>query len=105
MGSWGRLWVILHREYRTIQTDQSFDRVIVQTHMCDCDVTECCVHHRRSIRKRVDRWGGLDREIVVLRRDLDLPRAEIHDRMVSPMMTKLQFIGVKTQRETENLMP
>src|SRR6267143_1788562 len=105
MGPGRCLGVILHRKHRTIQTDQSFDRVIVQTQMCDRDLTERCVHYGRSIRNCVDRVGYLYREIVVLRRDLDLPRAEGHDRMIRPMMAELQLIGFESQRETENLMP
>jgi len=97
--------MILHRKHRTIQTDQSFDRVIVQTQMCDRDLTERCVHYGWLIRNRIDRVGDLYREIVVLRRDLDLSRADVHDRMIRPMMAELQLIGFEPQRETENLMP
>ena len=105
MGPGRRLGVILHRKHRTIQTDQSFDRVIVQTQMCDRDLPERCVHYGRSIRNRADRVDYLYSEIVVLRRDLDLSRAEVHDRMIRPMMAELQLIGFEPQRETKNLMP
>ena len=104
MGTGRRLGVILDRKHRTVQTDQSFDRVIVQTQMCDRDVAECRIHYGRSIRNCVDRRHDLNREIVVLRGDLNLPRAEIHDRMIRPMVAELQLIGFESQRETENLV-
>ena len=100
-----RLGVILHRKYRTISTGQSFDRVIVQTQMCHHDLTERRIHHGWSIWNCADRVDRLYREIVVLRRDLNLSRAEVHDRMIRPMMAELQLIGLEPQRETENLMP
>src|SRR3970040_2934901 len=105
MGAGRRLRVIPHRKHRTIQADQSFDRVIVQAQMCYRDLTERCVDHWWSIRNRADRESHLHREIMVLRRDLDLSPAEVPDRMVRPMMAALPLIGFEPQRETENLMP
>ena len=105
MGSGRRLGVILDRKHRTINTGQPFDRTIVQTQMCHRDSTERRIHHGRAIRNRIDRMGNLYRKIVVLRRDLDMSRAEVHDRVIRPMMAELQLIGVEAQRKTENLMP
>ena len=105
MGTGRRLGVILYRKHGTIDTGQSLDRMIVQTQMCNRDLPERCVHYGRAIRNRADRVDYLYREIVVLRRDLDLSRAEVQDRMIRPMMAELQLIGFEPQRETENLMP
>ena len=105
MGPGRCLGVILHRKHRTIQTDQSFDRVIVQTEMCDRDFTERRIDDGRSFRHRTDWVNYLYREIVVLRRNLDSSGAEVHDRMIRPMMAELQLIALEPQRETENLMP
>ena len=96
--------MILHRKHWMIGASQSFDRMIVQTQMCERDLTEQCVHHRWPIWNCADRMHALHRKIVVLRRDLDSSRAEIDDRMIRPMMAELQLIGLEPQRETENLM-
>ena len=105
MGARGRLGVILHGKNRVIDRGQSFNRVIIQTEMRHQNLTERCFDDRQLCRHLTDRMGHGDSKIVVLRRDLDSSRAEIHDRMVRPMMAELQLIRLKSQRETENLMP
>src|SRR5688500_7534324 len=46
----------------------------------------------------------IDREAMVLRRDLDLARREIFDRMIEPAMAELELERRRAERETEKLM-
>ena len=54
------LRVILHAEQRQIPVPQAFQRLVVQIHVRQFDF---------ALRQRI----RIDREVVVVRRDLDLP--------------------------------
>src|ERR1700675_3937897 len=47
----------------------------------------------------------VDREAVVLRSDLDAPRAQIHHRMIRAMMPKIELVSLPAQRQPQQLMP
>src|SRR5216683_8297032 len=46
----------------------------------------------------------IDREVVVLRSDLNLARLVIHDRVIPAVMPKLQLVGLASQRQPEDLV-
>src|SRR5258708_33787154 len=47
---------------------------------------------------------GIDREAVVLGRDLDPAVAQILDRMIAAAVSELQFVGLSAEGQAEELM-
>src|SRR4029079_3667415 len=87
-----RLRMILHTEQREIPVPHPFQRVVVQI-----DVGEFHFTLRQRIR--------IDSKIMVVRRDLDLPRVQLLYGMVSAMMSKLQLESFSAKRNSRELMP
>ena len=71
--------MILHAEGEITRVTQPFDRPVVQVQMGDLHV----------VRERL----RVDREPVVLTRDLDLSRGELLDRMVGTAVPELELVG------------
>src|SRR5689334_4614465 len=65
---------------------------------------ECRLNERGTLRNGVAGPGYLDGKVVILRRDFDLPRSEIHHGMIGAMMAELQLVGLQSKREAKNLM-
>ena len=70
-----RFGVILNGKNRQLAVRQSLDRIVVQIQMSDVD--------RALERIRING------EAVILRRDLDFPGRQIHDRLVAAVMAEL----------------
>src|SRR5687768_4243720 len=75
-----RLGVVLHREDWLVEVTEAFDGSVVEIEMRHADVR----------RQRV----GIDGEAVVLRRDLDLARAQILHGVIGAAMAELQLEGL-----------
>src|SRR6476469_6289921 len=86
------LGMILHAEQRQIPVPHAFERVVVQINVGQFDFT---------LRQRI----GIDSEVVVVRRNLDLPRVQLLHRMVSAVMSKLQLKSFPTESDSSELMP
>ncbi len=41
---------------------------------------------------------------MILRRDLDLARGQIHHRLIAAVVTELELVGFAAERETHDLM-
>ena len=85
MRSGRSLRMVLHREKRHPGPLQSFNSVVVEIPM-------------RKFSARPRRFV-IDRETMILRGDLDLPRLQIHHRMVGPMMTEIKLVSLAAKRE------
>ena len=94
------LGVVLHRErlQRAVGGPQleTLDHVVV----------EADVAHRggavRRLGRRVER--GVDREPVVVRRDLDLAGRAVHHRLVDAAVAVDELVGAETERAAEQLV-
>ena len=75
------LRMVLHTKQRQIPVPHAFQRVVVQINVRQFDFT---------LRQRI----RIDGEIMVVRRDLDLPRVQLLHRMISAVMSKLQLEGL-----------
>src|ERR1700689_1515919 len=82
--------MVLHRKKRHAGSLQSLDGVVIQVQM-------------RQYRAPFERVV-VDREAVVLRRDLDAPRAQIHHRMIGAMMAEVELVGLAAERQPKQLM-
>src|SRR5579872_7399719 len=85
------LRVILHAEQRQISMAQPFQRLVVQV-----DVRQFNFILRQRIR--------IHREIMVVRRDLDLAGLQLLHRMVPTVMSELKLECFPTQRDAGELM-
>src|SRR6187402_1696409 len=90
MRSRRRLRMILHTEHRMLVVLQPGTRLVVQID----------VRYRNV---RTERFR-VDRVVMVLRCDLDLACFQVLDRMIRPVMTKLQLVSVATKGQTKELM-
>src|SRR5882672_1947161 len=85
------LGVILHGQHRLALVPETFQRLVVEIDVCVFDLV------------RVQRIG-VDREAMILRRDLDASAAKILDRMIAAAMSELQLVRAAAEREAEELM-
>ncbi len=76
-----RFRMILHAEQRQIPMPQTFERLVVQIDVRQFDFT---------LRQRV----RIDCEIMVVRRDLDLPRLQLLHRMIPAVVSELQLVSL-----------
>src|SRR5579863_3422159 len=90
MGTRGRLRMILDRKYRQTPVPHSLDGAVVQIDVRNHDLA-------------LER-GGVDREAVVVSRDLNGLGTKVHHGLISAMMPELEFIGLTAQRQAQNLM-
>src|SRR6476469_1944665 len=65
---------------------------------------ECRLNDGRMLGNRLAGPGNLYGKVVILRRDFDLPRPEIHHGVIGAMMAELQLVGLQSKRESKNLM-
>ena len=70
--------VILHAEQRQVPVAQAFQGLIVQIDVRQFDF---------ALRQRI----RIDREVMVVRRDLDLPGLQLLHRMIPAVVPKLQL--------------
>src|SRR5216117_4055431 len=105
MWSWRGFRMVLDREHWMIQTGHPFDSIIIQTEMADRHRPVLGLYDRPLPRACSAHAWHLDREVVVLRRDLHLPRPQVHHRVIGPMVSELQFVGVEPHGQPKNLMP
>src|SRR3989475_10873290 len=82
--------MVLHRERRLSLHGQALDGVVVQVQ----------VRHLGAAAERL----GVDREAVVLRRDLDLAGREVLDWLVAAVVPELELEGAPAERETHDLV-
>src|SRR5262245_47305401 len=83
--------MVLHAKRGNRSVFHSFDSIVIQIEVSDFYV----------VRVQTFRVDG---ESVILCRDLHLLPLEIQNRMVSAMVTKLQFVGASAKRQTHDLM-
>src|SRR4051812_24508515 len=90
-----RLRVVLHGEGRRVETPQTLDHVVVETHVADLDGPE----------PRLDPAlpGRVDREAVVVAGDLDLAGGAVEDRLVDAAVAVAELVGAEAQRAAEDL--
>src|SRR5919108_5112230 len=69
------------------------------THPFDCTVVQIQVRHF-DLGWQALRING---KAVILRRDLDLTRGQMHDRLIATTMTELEFIRLAPQCQPKNL--
>ena len=84
-----RLRVVLHAERGNLTAPDALDHSVVEVHVRDVGGVEPV---------------GVDREVVVLARDLDLSGREVTDRMVAAVMSERQLERPRAQRGAEQLM-
>ena len=77
----------LRGEYRKPAVPEALERPVVQVAMRRLDLG--------------GQRGGVDRKAVVLRRDRNVPRLQVLDRMVRPAVPELQLEGLRAEREAE----
>ncbi len=92
MGPWRCLRVMLHRKQRPVRHRESGHRLIVQI-----DVRDFAPDRLQRAR--------LDRESMVLARDLDSPGNEVQHRLVQPPVPELQLVRLRPERQREQLVP
>jgi hypothetical protein len=69
----------------------AFDSVVVEVDVRDLDV----------LRQRL----GVDRKAMILRRDFDLLRLLVEDRLVAAAVAELELVRLAAEREPQQLMP
>ena len=82
--------MVLHGKERLLRMPQALYRPVVQVEMGDF----------RPLLQRID----IDTKTMILRRNLNLPGCEVHDRLVAPVVTEFELIGLSTQGQTQNLV-
>src|SRR5712691_4506466 len=82
--------MVLHREHRLARVTEALDGAVVEIQMRHLDVGG-----QRS---------GIDGKAVILRRDFDLARAELLDRMVRAAVTELQLERLAADGKAQNLV-
>src|SRR5512147_2120365 len=82
--------MILHGEQRQLGMRQAFDCLVIEVDVCEL----------RDALERVD----VDSEAVILGGDLDLAGGEVHDRLVSAVVSELELVGAPAQRQAEDLV-
>src|SRR5579862_9881481 len=87
----GSLRMILYAEQRQIPMPQAFQRRVIQIHVRELDFT---------LRQRI----RVDREIVIVRRDLNLSRLQLLNRMIPAVVPELQLVRLPAQRNARQLM-
>ena len=90
------LGVVLHAERRAIEQTQTFDNIVIEAHMAHLGATVGGVEGAIA-------WG-VDRETVIVSRDLYLAGAKVHDRLIDAAVAVAQLVGTKPERTTENLV-
>ena len=83
--------MILHAEQRQVAVPQAFQSRIVQIHVREFDF---------AIWQRI----RIDGEVMVVRRDLDLPRCQLLHRMISAVMSKLELKSFPAEGDAGELM-
>src|SRR5262249_40631108 len=86
-----RFRVILHAKQRQIPVPHPFQRVVVQIDVGKVDFT---------LRKGV----GINREVMIVRSDLDLARVQLLYRMIAAVVPELELEGFSAQRESGQLV-
>ena len=84
--------MVLHREDGMIAVYEPLQRPVVEVDVGGRSADEF-------------QRGGIDREPVVLRGDLDTTRAQVLDRLIGSTVTELQFERTRPQRQTQQLVP
>ena len=98
MGPRSSFWVVLHRESGDIECRESFNDIIVQTHVAYLHLPKA------SGRLHDPLAGRVDRETMVLRGDLNFPRCSIDNRLIDAAMSILQLVGIEPQRSPQELI-
>ena len=83
--------MILHAEQRQVAMSQAFERLVVQVNVRQFDF---------GLRQRV----GIDGEVVVVRRDLDLAALQLLHRMVAAMVSELELEGLAAEGDAGELV-
>src|SRR5262252_7013823 len=84
-------WVVLHAEQRQVSVPHTFECLVVQVDVGQFDL---------AFRQRV----GIDGEVVIVRSDLYLAREQLLHRMVSTVMSELEFEGPAAERDATQLV-
>src|SRR5689334_5554081 len=104
MRTWCSLRVVLNGKNRMIQTGHPLNRMVVQADMCQRQFAKASLDYGRGRRHIKECYRTLHGKIMVLRRNFDLSCPKVHDGMIGPMVTELQFIGLQAEGQTQNLM-
>ena len=91
MRAGGGFGMVLDAEDGVVAMAEAFERLVVQIDVRDVDLVEV---------ERV----GVDREAVIVRRDLDLLRELVAHRMVGAAMSEFQLVGFAAEGEAEQLV-
>src|SRR5271163_3218176 len=86
-----RFGMILHTEQRQVAMPQAFQSLVVQVDVRQLDFT---------VGQRI----RVDGKIMVVRRDLNLARLQLLDRMIPAMMPELQLESFSAQCNASELM-
>ena len=86
-----RFRVVLHAEQRQVAVAQALERRVIEVHVRELDF---------GLRQRI----GINGEIVVMRRDLDLARVQLLHRMIATVMPELELERFAAERKTRKLM-
>ena len=85
------LWVILNGKNGKVLMPHSFDRSVIEVHLCDFDLIGI---------ERV----GIDRESMVLGRDHYPTGLEVFDRLIGSPMAKFQFECPSAKGQAQKLV-
>src|SRR5947199_4604919 len=90
-GSRSRLGMVLHGEDREFPVGHALDRAVVQIPV-------------RHLELRTWEGVGIDREAVVLRRDVDAPRTKVFHGLVPAALPEFQFERRPSEGEGQQLV-
>src|SRR5437868_12707834 len=96
VGTGGGLGVVLHAEGPAVEQPQALDALVVEVDVADLGPAV------GGVERRVE--GGLDREAVVVRGDLDLTGAQVLDRLVHAAVAVAELVGRQAERAAEELV-
>ncbi len=104
--------MVLHGERRHVHAAQPLERPVVEVPMRELDRAAVGVHARRRVRGRHDRAvqtrvprSRVDREPVVVARDLHPRRAEVLDRLVHAAVPELHLEARAAESVPQELVP
>jgi len=98
MGPRSRFWVVLHGESGYIECRESFNDIVVQTHVAYLHLSKA------SGRLHNPLAGRIDRETMILRGDLYFSRCSIDYGLIDAAMPILQLVGVESQCSSQELI-
>ncbi len=93
-----RFGVVLHAERGDVEAVEALDDVVVEVDVAHLDPPEALARVAHPID------GGVDREAVVVRGDLDAARGPVEHGLVDAPVTEGQLVGAESERAAEQLV-